>query len=88
MASTVFTNTLTEAEKALTGAARKEVGNLLLAAEVAPAVAEALKALRATGAVFLCGLTVRLTHKAQDALRAASIRSMSDAAFERFAYGK
>jgi len=83
-----FANSLTEAEKALTAAARKEVGNMLLASEVAGAVAEAISALRTTGAAYLCGLTVRLTHKGHDALRSASIRNMSDAAFERFAYGK
>lgn len=78
----------TEARKLVEVAARKQVGNLILASELPMVVSEALAAIAATGSAFVCGVTITLTRRAQDAAAAAVIRNMSDAAFERFAYGK
>lgn len=69
-------------------AARLAVANqMILPSEVAATEADALRAVEMTGSAYICGVTIRMTHREQDARQAACIRRMSDAQFDRYAMG-
>jgi hypothetical protein len=57
---------------------------MILPCEVAETIRTATFALQTSGVAYICGQTIR---RNQDARHAAAIRNMSDAQFERFAYG-
>jgi hypothetical protein len=57
------------------------------AREVAETIRAATFALQTSGSAYICGRTIYRAAKAQDARKSAAIRNMSEAAFERFAYG-
>jgi hypothetical protein len=83
-----FAATQTQASKAIAAAASRAVtAGMILASERDACIKAASSALLMSGSAYICGETVTLTQRAQDASRAASIRNMSDAAFERFAVG-
>jgi hypothetical protein len=83
-----FAATQTQASRAIEAAASKAVtAGMILASERGEVVKAALSALRMSGSAYICGETITLTQRAQDASRAASIRNMSEANFDRFAYG-
>lgn len=83
-----FATNQTQASRAIAAAASKAVtAGMILASEREQIIKDAASALRMTGSAYICGETICLTQRAQDASRAASIRNMSDAAFDRFAYG-
>jgi hypothetical protein len=52
--------------------------------EVTETIRAATFALQTSGVAYICGRTIR---RNQDARRASAIRNMSDAQFDRFAYG-
>jgi hypothetical protein len=60
---------------------------MILPSEVAETIRAATFALNTSGVAYICGQTVYRSAKAQDARRSTSIRNMTDAAFDRFAYG-
>jgi hypothetical protein len=83
-----FAANQTQAARAIEVAASKAIAcQMILASERAQVVKDALSGLRMTGSAYICGETITLTQRAQDASRAASIRNMSEATFDRFAYG-
>lgn len=83
-----FAATQTQASKAIAAAASRAVtAGMILASERSDCIKDALSALRLSGSAYICGETISLTLRAQDGIKAASIRHMSDANFERFAYG-
>jgi hypothetical protein len=57
---------------------------MILPSEVAETIRAATFAIQTSGVAYICGQTIRCN---QDARRAAAIRNMSDAQFDRFAYG-
>ena len=60
---------------------------MVLPSEVAETVRAATFALNTSGVAYICGQTIYRNAKVQDARRAAAIRNLTDAAFDRFAYG-
>jgi glutamyl/glutaminyl-tRNA synthetase len=60
---------------------------MILQSEVAETIRAATFALQTSGSAYVCGRTIYRGAKAQDARKSAAIRNMSEAAFERFAYG-
>ena len=78
---------MTEAA-AIQSAARAAVrSGMILPCEVAETVRAATFALQTSGVAYICGQTIYRCAKAQDARRSTAIRNMSDAQFDRFAYG-
>jgi hypothetical protein len=57
---------------------------MILPCEVSETIRAATFALQTSGVAYICGQTIR---RNQDAARSAAIRKMSDAQFDRFAYG-
>jgi hypothetical protein len=82
-----FATSRTEALATLNRQALALVGEMIAAHEVNETVAAAMHSLDTTGTAYLGGLTVQLTRKAQDRVKAAAIRNMSKAQFDRYAYG-
>jgi hypothetical protein len=83
-----FAANQTQATRAIAAAASKAVtAGMILASEQTEVIKAASSALRMTGSAYICGETISLTQRAQDGIRAASIRNMNEATFDRFAYG-
>jgi hypothetical protein len=83
-----FAATQTQATRAIAAAASRAIAaGMILASERDAVVKAASSALRMSGSAYICGETICLTQRAQDASRAASIRNMREATFDRFAYG-
>ena len=83
-----FAASQTQATRAIETAVSKAIAaGMILANERAEVIKAAFSALRMTGSAYICGETITLTQRAQDASRAASVRNMNDRAFDRFAYG-
>ena len=78
----------TQARHAIEDAAFTAVRNkMILPSEQMEIVKAAMLDLQTTGSAYICGETIILTRSAQDGIRSAAIRNMSDAQFDRFAYG-
>jgi hypothetical protein len=75
---------MTEAAAIKSAALAAVRAGMILPSEVAETVQAANFALQTSGVAYICGQTIR---RNQDAHRASAIRNMSDAAFDRFAYG-
>jgi hypothetical protein len=83
-----FAASHTQARHAIADAAFTAVRNkMILPSEQTEIVKAAMLDLQTTGSAYVCGETITLTSRAQDARRSAAIRNMSDAQFDRFAYG-
>lgn len=82
-----FATSRTDALATLNRQARALVGEMIAAHEVAETVAAAMHSLDTTGSAYLGGLTVQLTRKAHDGIKASQIRRMSAAQFDRWAVG-
>lgn len=78
---------MTEAAAIKSAALAAVRAGMILPSEVAETIRAATFALQTSGSAYICGQTIRLSRQTQDAIRAASIRKMSDAAFDRFAVG-
>lgn len=75
---------MTEAAAIKSAALAAVRSGMILPCEVAETIRSATFALQTSGVAYICGQTIR---RNQDARRAAAIRNMSDAQFDRFAYG-
>lgn len=62
-------------------------GGMFMESERAVVVNECTRTCRNNGSVYVCGWTVVMTERGQDDVRAATVRNMSDAAFDRWAVG-
>lgn len=83
-----FAASFTHARHAIADAAFTAVRNkMILPSEQTEIVNAAMLDLQTTGTAYVCGETITLTQRAQDARRASAIRNMTDAQFDRFAYG-
>ena len=83
-----FAASHTQARHAIEDAAFTAVRNkMILPSEQMEIVRAAMLDLQTTGTAYICGETIALTRSAQDSIRSAAIRKMSDAQFDRFAYG-
>jgi hypothetical protein len=83
-----FTTTQTQASRAIAAAASRAVTTgMILASEREEVIKAATSAIRLSGSTYICGETITLTRRAQDGIKAASIRNMTDAQFDRFAVG-
>ena len=84
----IFAASHTQARHAIQDAAFTAVRNkMILPSEQTEIVKAAMIDLQTTGTAYVCGETITLTRSAQDGIRSASIRKMTDAQFDRFAYG-
>lgn len=75
---------MTEAAALKIAALAAVQAGMILPSEVAETIRAATFALQTSGIAYICGRTIR---RNQDAHRALSIRNMSNAQFDRFAYG-
>jgi hypothetical protein len=83
-----FAANQTQAARAIAAAASRAVtAGMILASEREEVIKSATSALRMTGTTYICGEAITLTRSAQDGIKAAAIRNMSDAQFDRFAVG-
>ncbi len=83
-----FATSQTQATRAIAAAASRAVtAGMILASEREEIIKSATSALRLSGSTYICGETITLTRRAQDGIKSASIRNMSDAQFDRFAVG-
>lgn len=78
---------MTEAAAVKSAALAAVRNGMILPSEVAEVVRLATASLQISGSAYVCGQTIRRSAKVQDARKAAAIRNMSDAQFDRFAYG-
>ena len=83
-----FAASQTQAARAIAAAATRAVAaGMILASEREEVIKSATSALRLSGSTYICGETITITRRAQDGIKAAAIRNMSAAQFDRFAYG-
>jgi hypothetical protein len=83
-----FAANQTQAARAIAASATRAVtAGMILASEREEIIKAATAALRISGSTYICGETITLTRRAQDGIKASSIRNMSDAQFDRFALG-
>lgn len=83
-----FAASQTKASKAIAAAASRAVtAGMILASEREEVIKSATSALLISGSAYICGETISLTRRAQDDIKAATIRNMSDAQFNRFSVG-
>jgi len=75
---------MTEAAALKSAALAAVEAGMIRSSEVTETIRAATFALQTSGVAYICGQTIR---RNQDARRAAAIRNMSDAQFDRFAYG-
>lgn len=83
-----FAASQTQASKAIAAAASRAVtAGMILASERDACIKSATASIRLSGSTYICGETISLTRSAQDGIKAAAIRNMSDAQFDRLAVG-
>jgi hypothetical protein len=83
-----FAASHTQARHTIAAAASRAVsGKMILSSEREEVIKAAMFSLQITGTAYICGETITLTSQAKDCRLAAAIRNMSDAQFDRFAYG-
>lgn len=73
--------------KIAAAASRAVTAGMILASEREACIKAATSAIRLSGSAYICGETISLSLRAQDGIKAAAIRNMSDAQFDRFAVG-
>ncbi|WP_301406261.1 hypothetical protein [Enterococcus entomosocium] len=78
---------MTEAAAIKSAALAAVASGMIRPSEVAEVISAATFALQTSGSAYVCGQTIYRSAKSQDVRRSAAIRSMSDATFDRYAYG-
>lgn len=83
-----FAASQSQGRLAIAAAATSAVkGRMILASERDEVIKAAMASLQITGTAYICGETITLTARAQDFMKSAAIRNMTDDQFDRCFYG-